>query len=116
MKNTQQDWFVERGKELGFEPEAFRKAMDSDEAMARIRAHLEEAENLGRGVVSENKLEDMKVNATPTVLVDNRRLRNTRYRKVWEMILRSKPKPPPSSPTSKPESATATTIPATSGR
>jgi len=112
MANAQQDWFVDRGKELGFDPAAFQKAMDSDEAMARIRAHIEEGENLGRGVVAEDKLEDLKVNATPTVLVDNRRLRTMHYRKAWEMILRSRPAPPPKPATSKPESAPAAAHPA----
>jgi len=116
MKEVQQDWFVDRGKGLGFDPEAFRQAMDSDEAMARIRAHIEEAENLGRGVVAEDKLEDLKINSTPTVFVNNRRLRTTHYRKAWQMILRSKPRPASRPATTRPKSAAPATKPADGSR
>jgi len=114
MKNKDANWFVDRGVDLGFEREAFRQAMDSEQAMVRIRAHMQEGENLGRGVVDEKKIEDLKVTYTPTIMVDNRKLRIPRYRKTWEMILRSNPKPAPKPVATQPKIAPAKPAPDTS--
>jgi len=94
MKNADKAWFVKEAGKAGFDTEAFSKAMDSEQAMKRILAHIEEAENLGKGYVPAHRLKDFKMDGTPTAILDNRIMRTTRHHKVWVEALR-KPAPPP---------------------
>ncbi len=82
--------FLDYAKQIGLDVEAFKKAMDSEEAEQRVRDHVEEGVNLGKGTLDEEDREWVKVNATPTVFVDGKRLLNTRHVKTWKMIFRSK--------------------------
>jgi protein-disulfide isomerase len=91
MKGVDEDWFVGLGQRLGLDREAFREAMRSREAMGRIRDHLEESQQLGKGVLTGEELEDMKINATPTVFLNNRLLRNPRKLRAWSEILKMDP-------------------------
>ena len=105
MKDKGKEWFVEQGKALGFDATAFAKAMDSKEAMDRIKRHIEESQQLGKGYVPDNKLDDYKVTGTPTVIVDNRILRTTRHQRAWVEIFR-KPAPPPPAGLNQPRAET----------
>ena len=89
MKDADKEWFVKVAGRLKLDTEAFSKAMDSEEAMARIRSHVEESQKLGVGILKGTRLEEMKVNSTPTVFLNNRRLKTTRITKAWEMIMQA---------------------------
>jgi len=90
MKDADKEWFVKvADRQFKLDTEAFSKAMDSEEAMARIRSHIEESQNLGVGILKGTRLDEMKVNSTPTVFLNNRRLKTTRITKAWEMIMQA---------------------------
>ena len=91
MKGADKAWFVQLAREIGLDPGRFAAAMDSEEAAARIRRHIEEANNLGKGVVPVKQMEDYKVTSTPTVLVNGRLLRNFRNIEAWMKILETPP-------------------------
>jgi protein-disulfide isomerase/uncharacterized membrane protein len=91
MKGADKAWFVQRAREIGLDPGRFAAAMESEEAAARIRQHIEEANHLGKGVVPADKLDDYKVNSTPTVIVDGRLLRNAGHIQAWMKILETPP-------------------------
>ena len=95
IKGKEEAWFVDCGRQLGFPAAEFRQAMNSDEAMARIRANIEEGQQLGVGLVRKEDVEDTRVHSTPTVLVDNRQLRTWRHAETWRRILLSPASPPP---------------------
>lgn len=93
IKTADEDWFVERGMELGFDANAFRDAMNSPAVLERIHRNIQEAVTLGEGVVDEDELDETKVSATPAVFIDNRQLRSWRHMQTWRMILAKPPLP-----------------------
>jgi len=89
--DTQETWtktkeFEPLAKRLGFDPEAFTKAMESEEASARIKANIEEGNNIGNELLKTANLTDSQkkyleeehkrlvVDSTPAVFVDGRRM------------------------------------------
>ncbi|MDM8005017.1 MAG: vitamin K epoxide reductase family protein [Phycisphaerae bacterium] len=63
-------------REIGLDERAFEQAMASDQAMARVKADLDEGANLGKSL-SDIKPEDVnfiKVSSTPALFVDNKRI------------------------------------------
>lgn len=105
MKGAKKEWFVKEAVKAGFDGDAFAQAMDSEQALNRIRAHIEEAQQLGKGYVPAHKLEDYKVSGTPTLILDNRIMRTWRHHKAWVEALR-KPAPPPPGGVNEPRQAT----------
>ncbi len=99
IKDADEAWFVDRGRQLGFPATEFRQAMNSDQAMARILANIEEGQQLGRGVVKDDQLEETRVNATPAVFVNNRQLRTWRHGETWRRIFLSPASPSPATRT-----------------
>ena len=95
MKGADKAWFVKQSQQFGFNANAFAEAMDSKEALDRIRRHVEEGENLGKGIVPDKQRDDYKVTGTPTVLVDYRYMRAPSRSRAWEEILKNPPLPPP---------------------
>ncbi|HSW45837.1 MAG TPA: vitamin K epoxide reductase family protein [Phycisphaerae bacterium] len=94
MKGVGKEWFVRQAAELKLDTGAFAAAMDSEEAIGRVRRHIEEGANLGKGVVPPQRLNDYRVTGTPVVIVNHRILRNPRHSRAWLAIL-SNPAPPP---------------------
>ncbi len=103
---TQDAWvkskdFIPLGKRLGFDPEAFKQAMESDEAGARIKAHIDEGVNLGSELLETPNLTDSQkkyleeehkrliVDSTPSVFVDGRRMPSWGQEWPFEQILKA---------------------------
>lgn len=99
MKGADKSWFVKQGQRAGYNADAFSKAMDSPEALDRIKAHIEESQQLGKGYVPDSRQADFKVTGTPTVIVDNRIMRMperlTLWKNLWTEVLRNPAPPPP---------------------
>ena len=68
--------FVKLAKEIGLDEQAFTKAMAGDEAMAQVKADIEEGANLGKNQpdIKPEDVEFIKVDSTPAIFVDNKRL------------------------------------------
>jgi len=91
--------FVELARQIGLDEQAFEKAMDGDEAMARIKAHIEEGANLGKGTIKEERRDFVKVDSTPSVYINNKRVwRMPKNKLLWSTILSTPPSPPPERP------------------
>lgn len=94
VKNTA--LFVEYARRIGLDADAFVAAMNGDEVLARIKRDAEEGANLGRDQVDEKELEYVKVNSTPSLFIDGKRIPNPGYVNTWKSILRmSPPRPTP---------------------
>lgn len=92
LKTADKEWFVNLAQgQVGLDPGTFVEAMDSEQAMSRIQAHIEEAQHLGEGILTGRALEQMKVDATPTVFVNNRPLPTWRHLRAWEEIFKRFP-------------------------
>ena len=109
IKAADTRWFLERARESGFDTAAFLKAMESKEAGDRIAAHTQEGEILGQGIVADERLEEVKVESTPAIYIDGKKVRSVQHNRTWRMIFASRPTAvPKSSSTSRP-AATGTT-------
>lgn len=98
IKDADEKWYVQKGQELGLNPDAFRQAMNSQEAADRIAADVLEGETLGMKIVEDpqkatgGKETDpavVKVDSTPAIYVDGKKVRSTHHKKMWTMILGS---------------------------
>ncbi len=74
-------------EELKLDEAKFIAARDGDEAIARVRADIEEGEKLGKGIVPDEQQFWYKINSTPTVYVDGKRLFNPRHIQSWHNIM-----------------------------
>jgi hypothetical protein len=67
--------------------------------MDRIKAHIEESQQLAKGYVPDSKQSDYKVTGTPTVIADNRIMRmperSSLWKNLWAEVLRNPAPPPP---------------------
>lgn len=63
-------------REIGLDEQAFARAMASDEAMAQVKADIEEGANLGKGdpKIRPDDVDFIKVSSTPSIFVDGKRL------------------------------------------
>lgn len=63
-------------RELGLDEQAFEQAMASDQAMARVKADLDEGANLGKNLpdIKPDEVDFIKVTSTPSLFVDNKRI------------------------------------------
>jgi protein-disulfide isomerase/uncharacterized membrane protein len=103
--------FVDYAKEIGLDADRFVTAMDSKEVRQRVKAQVAEGMNLGKGFVKEKQRAWLKVHGTPSIFVNNKRLRteNLMSEKLWGRVLQLKTKPltsrpaPPAEPQSSPE-------------
>jgi protein-disulfide isomerase/uncharacterized membrane protein len=76
-------------REVGLDEQAFQRAMGSPEALARIKADIAEGANLGKDLqgLKPEDLEFIKVNSTPAIFVDNKRLwRPVKSDSLWTMM------------------------------
>lgn len=85
--------FVDYAKEIGLDPDAFTKTMNSEEVATRIEEQVAYGINLGQGYVSEKQQSWLKVHSTPTVYVNNKRLSKMSKTGTWLNALTSKTKP-----------------------
>jgi protein-disulfide isomerase len=92
--------FEELAGQIGLNVETFVKAMNSDEVRQRVKASIDEGINLGQDLLGakeltekkrktlKDDLEWVKVNSTPAVFIDGKRLNNPRHVSTWKNILR----------------------------
>lgn len=89
----QADWkktldFVPYARQIGLNEEAFRKAMDSSEAISRIRSDAADGAALGQEEISDpSRRTEVRVESTPIIFVDGRRLDSWRALGVWRAML-----------------------------
>jgi uncharacterized membrane protein/protein-disulfide isomerase len=63
-------------REIGVDEAAFERAMAGDQAMAQVKADLDEGANLGKNLpdAKPEALDFIKVNGTPVIFADNKRV------------------------------------------
>ncbi|HPD29057.1 MAG TPA: vitamin K epoxide reductase family protein [Phycisphaerae bacterium] len=63
-------------REIGLDEQAFEQAMAGDQAMARVKADLDEGANLGKNLpnIKPGDVDFIKVDSTPAIFVDNKRV------------------------------------------
>lgn len=83
--------FMPYARELGFDEAEFRKAMDSSEAMARVRADVADGANLGSAIENPAQRAEAKVDSTPTIFVNGKRLNSPQWAKTWGAIIQTPP-------------------------
>ena len=87
--------FAELAREIGLHEKEFLAAMDSEEAIRQVKADIAEGANLGKGQLKEKTQEFVKVNSTPSVFIDNKRVwRMHKKKELWSMILTAPPRGP----------------------
>ncbi|MBI4580141.1 MAG: thioredoxin domain-containing protein [Planctomycetes bacterium] len=91
----QNDWkksrnFVVYAKQIGLDEAEFRKAMGSSQALARVRADVADGAAVGRNE-STTRRGELKVEGTPTIFVDGKRLNSPQNANTWASILRMLP-------------------------
>lgn len=101
---NQSEWsksrdFLQYARRIGLDEAAFRKAMDSSEALDRVRADIADGVAAGSEVQSATRRAEIKVDSTPTLFVDGRRLSSPQRAKTWQQIMRT---PSPSADSSSP--------------
>jgi protein-disulfide isomerase len=93
--------FDSLAREIGLDVAAFDRARDSEEAMKRVKADIEEGANLGKdvpGIRAADK-EVIKVDSTPSVFLDDKRLwRLGQDPHFWAALLASRPRPTAAAP------------------
>jgi len=103
LKDADEKWYVQKGQEFGLNADAFREAMNSKEAADRIAADVLEGETLGMKIIEDpqkatgGKETDpavAKVDSTPAIYVDGKKVRSTHHKQMWKMILGSGRVPP----------------------
>ncbi len=97
--------------QIGLNLEAFRKAMQSNEALAAIKADIAEGIGLGKdllaqGLITQDEQEAVAVDSTPSIFVDNKRLQSAHHFRTWQTILQG------TTPEWMPETRRTTTQPA----
>ena len=90
--------FADYAEEIGLDPDAFTKTMNSEEVATRIEEQVAYGISLGQGYVSEKQQSWLKVHSTPTVYVNNKRLSRMSKTGTWLNALTSKTKPLTSRP------------------
>lgn len=101
--DKQDEWkksqdFVGLARAIGLNEQAFQQAMASDEVAAQIKADIEEGANLGKNQpnVKPEDVDFIKVNSTPSIFIDNKRLlRPLSLDRLWLTILSSRPRTAP---------------------
>ncbi len=100
----------------GLNLERFRQAMADPGTLARVQADIAEGVALGEDLVKQEKLTEddrafLKVDSTPSVYIDGKRLYTMHHFKTWQWILAS-PAPGQAAPPAQGPSAPPATQPA----
>ncbi len=92
-------------REIGLDEQAFEQAMAGDQAMAQVKADLDEGANLGKNLpdVKPEAADFIKVNGTPVVFADNKRvwrvqLNDTLWYRIMTSPVRPATQPSPTAP------------------
>lgn len=105
--------FTSYARELGLDEQAFVKMMDSDEVKRRISRTIEQGFELGKAEGLDDGVRDwIKVNSTPAIFVNNKRLQAWRPPNTWQLILQQTQAKPL---TSRPAPVPPTTAPSANG-
>jgi hypothetical protein len=89
----QADWkktrdFVPYARQIGLDEAAFRKAMASSEALNRVRADAADGMALGSEEIEDPaRRAEIRVDSTPVLFVDGRRLDSWRAPGTWRALL-----------------------------
>jgi protein-disulfide isomerase len=86
--------FRSYARQIGLDEDAFVKAMDGPEALNRVREDIADGVRMGSELESATRRAEMKVDSTPTIFVDGRRLNSPQFAKTWQGIMEM-PVPPP---------------------
>lgn len=98
--------FLPYARQLKLDLEEFKKAMVSDEAMDRIRADIDDGFNLGNDLDKPELRAEIKVDSTPTIFVDGKRLNSPQRARTWQQIMATPPPvPADASPAAAPQGA-----------
>lgn len=80
--------FVKYAKKIGLNEAAFTKAMASSEALDRVRADVADGGALGAEEIEDaSRRAEIRIDSTPVVFVDGRRLDSWRAPGTWRAIL-----------------------------
>jgi uncharacterized membrane protein len=101
--------FDNYARQIGLDVEAFQAAMKSDEAMRRILADVEEGAALGKDLVDaghldESEREFLKVDSTPSVYFNNKKMVTLHHIHTWQSIM-AQPPPQAAAPGAAPRPA-----------
>lgn len=96
--NTQDAWkrvsrpnFEPYAAQIGLDVTAWKAALNSPEAMQRLQADIEEGRNMGKaqleaGEITVDEQDAAKVDSTPAIFVNNKRLAQPRHVRTWQQI------------------------------
>lgn len=76
-------------REIGLDERAFEQAMGGPQALALVKADIEEGASLGKGLpgIKPGDVDFIKVNSTPSVFVDNKRVwRLSTSEALWRVM------------------------------
>lgn len=89
---TQSQWrrnrdFLPYARRLELDETAFVEAMNSSEALDRVRQDIADGANLGGEIENPTRRSEQKVDSTPTVFVDGKRLNSPQRAATWRQIM-----------------------------
>jgi len=95
---TQDSWkrvpkpnFEPYAAQIGLDVAAWRAALESPETLRRVTADIEEGKNMGKaqleaGEITVDEQDAAKVDSTPAIFVNNKRLAQPRHVRTWQQI------------------------------
>lgn len=91
-KNQKPPDFRPYAQAIGLDVAKFEATMNGPEALANVKADIEEGVALGndlvqQGLISKEEQEAIKVDSTPTIFIDGRRLQSAQHVRTWQNIL-----------------------------
>ncbi len=81
--------FAQYARQIGLDEAAFLKSMASSEALSRVRADVADGAAMGSEIENPEQRAEIKVDSTPTIFVDGKRLNSPTKGKTWLQILRT---------------------------
>ncbi|HOA72852.1 MAG TPA: thioredoxin domain-containing protein [Phycisphaerae bacterium] len=79
--------FLPYARQIGLDEAAFRKAMASSEALSRVREDVNDGANMGQDLADPAQRAAQKVDSTPTIFVNGRRLNSPQFGRTWTAII-----------------------------
>lgn len=99
---TQEEWkssrnFAALARQIGLNEQAFAAAMKSDAVRQRVQADIADGANLAaeqvrKGALTEDEREYIKVNGTPAIFVNGKRLYSPQHIDTWNAITGYQPR------------------------
>lgn len=83
--------FVEYARQLGLDVDEFKRAFDSPEVKANVLQDARDGHALGEGVEDKILAGETRVESTPSLFIDGRKLTNPSKARTWQTILQTRP-------------------------